>query len=55
MREVINLIQSVGFPIFIALLFYIDLRQVVNRNTEAISSLTQQQGQLIKVLRSQRS
>ena len=51
MQELINLIQSVGFPIFIALLFYLDLRQVVNKNTEAINSLTRQQGQLIKVLR----
>ncbi len=49
MQEAINVIQSVGFPIFIALLFYIDLRKVVNRNTNALDSLAEQQKKLIEL------
>ncbi len=49
MQEAINMIQSVGFPIFIALLFYIDLRKVVNRNTNALDSLAEQQKKLVEV------
>jgi len=51
MQEAINVIQSVGFPIFIALLFYIDLRKVVNSNTNALDVLAKQQGKLTKILK----
>ena len=51
MKEIIELVQSVGFPIVIALLFYIDLRKVVNRNTNALDLLAEQQRELVKVLR----
>ncbi len=51
MQEIINFVQSVGFPIVIALLFYIDLRKVVRCNTKAINGLAKQQTELVKVLR----
>ena len=55
MQEVISLVQSVGFPIVIALLFYIDLRRVVKCNTRAIDGLACQQktltGTLTRLLR----
>ena len=35
----------------IALLFYIDLRKVVNRNTSALDALAKQQGELTKILK----
>lgn len=41
MKEIIEVIQSVGFPIVIALLFYIDLRKVIRCNTQAIKELAQ--------------
>ncbi len=50
MKELIQFIQSVGFPIVIALLFYIDLRKVVNRNTNALDALAKQQAELTKIL-----
>lgn len=40
MKEIIEFIQSVGFPIVIALLFYIDLRRVIKYNTQAIRELS---------------
>ena len=40
MQDLIDIIQSVGFPIVIALLFYIDLRKVVKCNTQAINELS---------------
>ncbi len=51
MKETIELVQSVGFPIVIALLFYIDLRKVVRCNTKAINALVKQQARLVQVLR----
>ena len=54
MKEVVGLIQSVGFPIVIALLFYLDLRKVINCNTRAIDGLTYQQKQLLEVLKNSR-
>jgi hypothetical protein len=50
MQEIINFVQSVGFPIVIALLFYIDFRKVIKCNTQALDGLARQQEQLIKVL-----
>ena len=41
MQEAIEMVQSVGFPIVIALLFYIDLRKVIKCNTQAIRDLSQ--------------
>lgn len=52
MEEVVRLIQSVGFPIVIALLFYLDLRKVIKCNTRAIDGLAQQQKSLMEFLKS---
>lgn len=35
------MVQSVGFPIVIALLFYLDLRKIIKCNTKAINELSQ--------------
>ncbi len=51
MKNIVDLIQSVGFPIVIALLFYIDLRKVVRCNTRVINALAKQQARLVQVLR----
>ncbi|MFC1525113.1 hypothetical protein ACFL5I_01860 [Planctomycetota bacterium] len=48
-KEIIELVQSVGFPIVIALLFYIDLRKVVKCNTRALDGLAKQQKKLIEL------
>lgn len=49
--DTVELIKSVGFPIFMALLFYLDLRKVVKANTRAINGLTDQQYQLFKTIK----
>ena len=54
MQEIVGLVQSVGFPIVIALLFYLDLRKVIKCNTRAIDGLTYQQKKLLEVLKSSR-
>lgn len=41
MKEFIEIVQTVGFPILIALLLYIDLRKVIKSNTRAIQELNQ--------------
>jgi len=49
--DTLQAVKDVGFPIFIALLFYLDLRKVVKGNTKAIDNLTLQQHELTKAFR----
>ncbi len=48
MSEIIEFIQATGFPIVIALLFYLDLRSIIKRNTKALFLLVNQQEQLFR-------
>lgn len=38
--DFVSIISTVGFPIFAFLLIYLDLRKLINKNTEALDKLT---------------
>jgi len=52
--DTLQAVKDVGFPICIALLFYLDLRKVVKSNTRAIDNLTIQQHELTCALRKEK-
>jgi hypothetical protein len=37
--EIVDLIQNVGVPLGFALLFYLDFRKLIQKNTESINEL----------------